>query len=84
MKHPCPMCGVIKTQEEEERENRKKKEGEGRRRRGRGHSANRAILGETHKKVPPTTTLGPGATLKFQFAPQACHLFDAAGGGRLS
>ena len=22
MKHPCPMCGVIKTQEEDERENR--------------------------------------------------------------
>ncbi|MCW5734687.1 MAG: ABC transporter ATP-binding protein [Enhydrobacter sp.] len=35
-------------------------------------------------KVPPTTTLGPGAVLKFRFAPYACHLFDAAGGGRLN
>jgi ABC-type sugar transport system ATPase subunit len=35
-------------------------------------------------KVPPTTTLAPGATLRFHFAPQACHLFDAAGGGRLN
>ncbi len=35
-------------------------------------------------KVPPTTTLGPGAMLNFHFAPQACHLFDAAGGARLN
>jgi multiple sugar transport system ATP-binding protein len=35
-------------------------------------------------KVPPTTTLGPGSTLRFRFAPEACHLFDAAGGARLN
>ncbi len=35
-------------------------------------------------KVPPTTTLGPGGQLRFDFAPQACHLFDAAGGERLN
>lgn len=35
-------------------------------------------------KVPPTTTLGPGAMLRFHFAPHACHLFDAAAGGRLN
>jgi len=34
-------------------------------------------------KVPPTTTLGPGAPLKFRFAPESCHLFDATGGARL-
>ena len=35
-------------------------------------------------KVPPTTTLGPGVALKFRFAPEHCHLFDAAGGARLN
>ena len=35
-------------------------------------------------KVPPTTTLGPGSTVRFRFALKACHLFDASGGARLN
>ena len=34
-------------------------------------------------KVAPTTTLTSGAPLKFRFVPEACHLFDAAGGARM-
>jgi multiple sugar transport system ATP-binding protein len=33
-------------------------------------------------KVPPSTQLAPGAPLKFGFAPEHCHLFDAADGQR--
>jgi multiple sugar transport system ATP-binding protein len=35
-------------------------------------------------KVPPSTTLTPGTPLRFDFAPERCHLFDAAGGQRLN
>jgi ABC-type sugar transport system ATPase subunit len=33
-------------------------------------------------KVPPDTALTPGAPLKFRFAPDHCHLFDAESGQR--
>ena len=33
-------------------------------------------------KVAPSTQLAPGAPLKFRFAPEHCHLFDAASGQR--
>jgi len=35
-------------------------------------------------KVAPNTALAPGAPLKFSFAPEHCHLFDAATGLRQS
>ena len=33
-------------------------------------------------KVAPSTELAPGSPLKFRFAPEHCHLFDAASGQR--
>ena len=33
-------------------------------------------------KVAPNTALAPGSPLKFRFAPEHCHLFDAADGQR--
>jgi ABC-type sugar transport system ATPase subunit len=35
-------------------------------------------------KVAPSTDLAPGSPLKFRFAPEHCHLFDATSGLRLS
>lgn len=35
-------------------------------------------------KVPPTTTLRPGSTLRFRFAPEACHVFEGGSGARLN
>ena len=33
-------------------------------------------------KVAPSTQLEPGSPLKFSFAPEHCHLFDANTGSR--
>ena len=33
-------------------------------------------------KVAPKTALAPGSPLQFSFAPEHCHLFDAADGQR--
>jgi ABC-type sugar transport system ATPase subunit len=33
-------------------------------------------------KVEPSTKLAPGASLKFRFAPEHFHLFDATSGQR--
>ncbi len=35
-------------------------------------------------KVAPSTQLAPGSPLKFSFAPEHCHLFDASSGQRRS
>jgi hypothetical protein len=35
-------------------------------------------------KVAPNTELAPGSPLRFHFAPEHCHLFDARSGRRQS